>query len=307
MRPLRFGTQAAAAATGAEWTELARKLERLGYGTFSMPDHVVGGGLASFPALAAAAAATTTLRVGNLVLANDFRNPLMLAREAATVDLLSDGRLELGLGAGWLRRDYESLGIAYDRGATRVDRLREAIVVLKRLFTEEEVTFEGRYYRLSAAVAKPKPVQRPHPPLLVAGGGPRLLALAGEHADIVALIAQVGAEGKMRDPRQVTFAAARDKVGWVRESAGARFAEIELSIFLDVILTDDPERSRAEFARRAEVDVAILRESLYRPIGSVDNVRAHILRARDELGITYFTIRGPHVEELAPLVRELAG
>lgn len=141
----------------------------MGYGTLLMPDHVMGNAWSPFPALAGAAVATTRLRVGTLVIDNDFRNPLMLAREAATLDVVSGGRFELGIGAGWWIRDYESLGIAYDPGAVRVERLAECVRVLKRLFTEDEVTFEGRY-RLTAAQCCPRPVQSPHPPIHIAGG-----------------------------------------------------------------------------------------------------------------------------------------
>lgn len=151
VRPLRFAVQVARAASGAEWLDLARRVEALGYGTLSMPDHVVGEAFAPFPALAAAAVVTSRIRVGHLVLNNDFRNPLLLAREALTLDALSGGRLELGLGAGWLERDYEGLGLSFDRPGVRIARLAETVTLLKRLFTEEEVTFEGRFYRLTRA------------------------------------------------------------------------------------------------------------------------------------------------------------
>jgi len=175
LRRFRFTVQAGAPPAGSDWPSFARRLESIGYGGLVMADHVVGNGLSPLPALAAAATATRTLRVGTLVLDNDFRNPLLLAREAATVDVISNGRLELGIGAGWHDRDNGSLGIAYDPPRVRVERLAEAVPLLKRFWAEETVTHAGRYYRHEAAHSGPKPVQRPHPPLVVGPGpsGPR--------------------------------------------------------------------------------------------------------------------------------------
>lgn len=304
--PLRFATQLGGAASGAEWRDRARRLESLGYGTLAVPDHVASDSWAPLIALAAAAAATTTLRVGTLVLDNDFRNPLLLAREAAALDVVSEGRFELGLGAGWLDRDYESLGIPFDRGRVRVERLAEAVPLLKRLFTEAEVTHEGRYYRMARAQCRPQTVQRPHPPLLIAGAGPQILALAGREADIVAVVPH-GAGVRKPRPQDVSFDTVREQLRWVREAARERFARLELSVFQDVILTDDRERAIADLAERLGVDPGVYRVSLYRVIGDLASVRAHVLRVREELGITYFCFRGPHVEELAPIVRELTG
>lgn len=279
----------------------------MGYGTLLMPDHVMGGAWSPFPALAAAAAATTRLRIGTLVLDNDFRNPLMLAREAATLDVLSGGRFELGIGAGWWIRDNESLGIPYDRGAVRVERMAEAVRLLKRFFTEDEVTFEGRYYRHVAAQCQPEPVQSPHPPIHIAGGGRRILTIASELADIVAIMPMPTETGPVRAQREVTIEAAREKVGWIREAAGDRFERIELSLFQDATVTEDRERAIADLAGQIKRDPELIRSSIYRPIGTPDEIRAHILRLREHLGITYFCIRGAHVDELAPMVRELSG
>lgn len=306
VRPLRFSTQAGAAASGEEWMARARRLETLGYSALLIPDHVIGTQLWSiFPALTAAATATSKLRVGTLVIANDFRNPLLLAREFATLDLVSGGRAEIGLGAGWALRDYESLGIPYDRGRVRVERLAESVRVMKRLFTEEKVTHEGRYYRLKEAQLGPKPVQRPHPPIHIAGGGREILSLAGREADIVGIIAMVGGAGRVREQREVTAEASVEKIGWVREAAGDRFDEIELSMFLDVTLTDDAEGAVRELAKQFDRPPEQITESAYRVVGTVDDVRRRVLEMR-ELGFTYFCLRGPNVEELGPLVRKLS-
>lgn len=292
-RPLRFGTQLGGAPSGPEWIARVRMLEAHGYSTVSMPDHVIGGSWAPLVALAAAAVATSSVRLGTLVIDNDFRNPLMLAREAATLDVLCGGRFELGIGAGWAIRDNESLGIPYDRGRVRVERLAEAVALMKRFFTEDEVTHEGRYYRHTKAQCRPKTVQQPHPPFLIAGGGPQLLALAGREADIVQILGLFDRHGHLRDEREKTIEAAREKVAWVRDAAGDRFERIELSMFQDVTLSDDAAKQTSD--------------GVYRPSGSLERVREHILWLARELGVTYFTLRGPHVDALAPLVRELTG
>lgn len=305
--PLRFSTQAGAAKSGEEWTARARRLEALGYSALLIPDHVMGTQLWSvFPALTAAAVATTRLRVGTLVIANDFRNPLLLAREFATLDVVSDGRAEIGLGAGWALRDYESLGIPYDRGRVRVDRLAESLAVIKRLFTEEKVTHDGRHYRLKEAQVGPAPVQKPHPPIQIAGGGRQILALAGREADIVGIVPMFSGEGRIREQHEVTAAASAEKVAMVREAAGGRFDEIELSMFLDVTLTDDPEAAVAEISKQFDRPADQITESAYRVIGSIEDVRKRVLEMR-QLGFTYFCLRGPNVEELGPLVGEMAG
>lgn len=307
-RPIRFSTQIGGAKDVEEWSARVRSLERLGYSAILMPDHVLGTYLWSvFPALASAAMVTSEIRLGTLVLANDFRNPLLLARETATLDVVSGGRVELGLGAGWAIRDHRSLGIPYDRGRVRVERLAEAVTVIKGLFTEDEVTHQGRYYRLQKAQLGPKPLQRPYPPILIAGGGREILSLAGREADIVGVASRATSTGGVPNDHEVTFEAAAEKVGWVREAAGERVGSIELSMFLDVTLTDDRERAVRELAKRLDRPPERITRSVYRVVGSIDDVRTRITKMRDSLGITYFCLRGPHVDELGPLVQELSG
>ena len=185
-RPFRF----AVAATGksrAAWVEYARKVESLGYATLVMSDHITAPDLAPLPALATAAEATTTLRVGVHVLVNDYRHPALVAHEAATVDWLSDGRLEFGFGAGWMRDEYEQLGLVYDPPAVRVERFAEAVTLIKRLWQEEVVTCSGEHYQVRELRLQSKPVQQPHPPLMIAGGGRRMLTLAAREATIIGL------------------------------------------------------------------------------------------------------------------------
>ena len=305
-RKIRFSTQSGSQPTGQDWLARAKRLEAIGYATLSMPDHMVGGAWSNMPALGAAAAVTTKLRLGNLVLDNDFRNPVVLAREFATLDVISNGRVEIGLGAGWFDRDYQSTGIAFDRGRVRVARLAEAVTLMKRLFTEDEVTFEGTYYRTAKSECRPKTVQQPRPPILIAAGGPEILKVAGREADIVAVIPP-GAGVQRPAPDDVAATGVRRQIDVIRDAAGSRFEEIELSCFLDVTLTDDREKTIAELAEKAKVDPAVLGSSVYRGIGTLDEVREHIVRVRRETGITYFCLRGPHAEELAPVVKDLSG
>src|SRR6266542_2408312 len=257
-RPFRFAVQAGAPPKGRDWATYARHIEALGYGTLVTADHVVGDGLAPFPALAAAATATRELRVGTLVIDNDFRNPLLLAREAATVDVISNGRLELGLGAGWLRRDNDSLGLAYDPPAVRVQRLAEAVPLLKRLWTEDEVTHAGTHYRHASAHAGPRPVQRPHPPIMIAGGGDRILELAVGEADIV------------------------------------------------VVVPDDRAAALPGVAERFNWSVELADRSPFLLVGSLDEMRAQLLRTREAFGWSYFSVRGEFIDAFAPLARDLA-
>lgn len=305
-RPIRFAAQVSTAGSGAEWVERARRLEALGYGTLSMPDHVAGEGLACFAALAAAAVATTRLRLGTLVLNSDVRHPLLLAREALTLDALSGGRCEIGLGAGWLADDYASLGIPFDRPSVRLARLAESVRVLRRLFTEERVTFAGHYHWLRDARAFPPPVQRPHPPILVAGGGPRLLRLAARQADIVGLfVSRHFTKGARSD---WSHRAAELQVERVRQEAGPRADAVEINVTItDLVVTDDRRGAVAQVAREREQDERTIESSPYVLIGTLDQIRAQVLAIRERLGISYFSLRGPFVETAAPVVRELTG
>src|SRR3954470_1223576 len=268
-RKIRFATQTGGQPTGAEWLARAKRLEDIGYATISMPDHMVGGAWSNMPALGAVAAVTTRLRLGNLVIDNDFRNPVVLAREFATLDVISNGRVEIGLGAGWFDRDYQGTGIPFDRGRIRVARLAEAVTLMKRLFTEDEVTFEGTYYKTLKSECRPKTVQQPRPPFLIAAGGPQILELAGRGADIVAVIPP-GAGVRPPAADDVAVSGVRRQLDIVRKAAGARFDQIELSCFLDVTLTDDRDKTIAELAEKAKADPAVIGSSVYRPIGTID-------------------------------------
>jgi probable F420-dependent oxidoreductase len=307
LRAVRFATQSGGAPTAEEWAARAKRIEALGYDTLAMPDHMVGGAWAAMPALAALAPITTKLRLGTLVIDNDFRNPVVFAREVALLDVLSGGRVELGMGAGWFDRDYQGTGIPFDRGRVRVARLAEAIALMKRLFTEDQTDFAGTYYQVTKAECRPKTVQQPHPPLMIAGGGAELLALAGAEADIVAIVPPgITGSGKLA-AEAVTLATLLQQAQAVRDAAGSRADAIEFSMFVDCALTADREKTIAEMAEKAKVDREVIRGSAYRGIGTLAEIRAHILRLREQAGMTYFCLRGPDVEKLGPIVSELAG
>ncbi|HEY6202190.1 MAG TPA: TIGR03621 family F420-dependent LLM class oxidoreductase [Candidatus Limnocylindria bacterium] len=306
-RPVRFATQTGGAPSAQEWTDRAKRLEALGYDTLAVVDHMIGGVWAALPALAVVAAVTQRLRVGTLVVDNDFRNPVVFARECATLDVLSSGRFELGIGAGWLDRDYQSTGIPCDRGRVRVARLAEAVTLMKRLFTEDQVTFAGDFYKVEKAECRPKTAQRPHPPFLIAGGGPEILALAGREASIVAIVPAGFTGAGAPPPERFTLETMREQIGVVRRAAGARFGEIELSMYLDCVLTDDREKTIAEVAEKGRVAPDVVQNNPYRGIGTLQQIRDHIVRLRDAIGVTYFCLRGPDVESLGPIVKELSG
>lgn len=287
------------------WGALARRAEELGYSALVMPDHLWKQ-FAPVPALAAAALATTRLRIGTLVLANDYRNPVMLAREIASLDVLSGGRVEFGIGAGWKRDDYTQLGIAYDPPRVRIERLAEAVRLIKRLFTEERVDFEGKHYRVRGAQLGIRPAQRPHPPLLIAGGGRRILTLAGREADIVGVFLRLSERG-IPPLGDLSSDAVRRKVELVRAAAGDRFASLELNTLVVDVTVARSALALESIAARLKGMLAAIVDSPFFLYGSVAEVREMLLARRERLGISYYTVPVRAMEPLAPVVRELAG
>jgi probable F420-dependent oxidoreductase len=309
MRAFRFGVNMRTSASAAEWADRARKLEDQSYSTLCLPDHLAPM-LAPLPALAIAAAATRRLRVGTMVLNNDFRHPTVLAREAATLDLLSDGRLELGLGAGHMKSEYDEAGLTFDRGAVRVARLAEAVVIVKRLFDGEPVTFHGQHYRLTGHSVHPRPVQRPRPPIFIGGNGPRLLALAAAEADIVGFTGITFARGGAAPDFSGFRAADVDaRVGLVRETAGARFDRLELNALLQrVIVTDDRRAAAQELCQRwTALSMEDILGSPFVLLGSVDEIVADLEARRARWGLSYYVVQEPYADALNPVVARLAG
>jgi probable F420-dependent oxidoreductase len=305
-RPFRFAVTARFTRSGAHWRDIARRAEDLGYDVLLVTDHM-GAQLAPIPALMAAADATTRLRVGSYVFANDYRNPVMLAKEVATLDVLSDGRVEVGIGAGWSMRDYQELGIPYAAPAVRVGRLEESVVLLKRLLSEEQVDHHGEHYTVRGVKLQPRPVQRPHPPLMIGGGGPRVLRLAAREADIVTFSPQVTAKGRPRLDA-LTEKALVERVLRFRGFAGARAERIELNVFVfDAAVTDRARSFMAAVGARLGRAANAVARSPFVLYGSRSSLRELLIERRERLGISYISVPGNAMREFAPIVAELRG
>lgn len=316
-RPFRFGSgfTGRAYSTPDEIRQRARVAESLGYSTVLVPDHVQEQ-LAPVPALLFIAEATTTLRVGTYVLVNDFRHPAVLAREFATIDFLSGGRLEMGLGAGWVDGDYATTGITMMPTGVRIERLKEATHLIKALFEQPVVDFDGAHYRTTGLSNHPEPAQSPRPPLLIGGGGRRILSLAAREADIVSIGVRTPSYTSI-DWRSITTAATIEKLQWVRAAAGDRFDQLELNTypaFAPVMVTDNARHEAALVADRLranwpEFDLteSEFLESPQVLIGSVQHLVEKLLWAREELGITYLFVPDANLEAFAPVVQRLSG
>jgi probable F420-dependent oxidoreductase len=307
MRRFRFAGSAHATATGSEFVEAAHRVEALGYDALLLPDHFEQEWFAVGPALAAAAAATSTLRVGSVVYSNNFRHPALLAREAATLDVLSDGRMEVGIGAGYEQPEYAQTGIDLPAPAERVERLRESLTIIKGLWGPDPLTHAGKHYTITDMEGWPKPLQQPHPPIQVGGGGRRILTLAAQHADIVGIIARSAAGGGIA-LGQDTHALVAQKVAWVREAAGARFDQLELgALIFKVLVTDRPRSAAEELAAAWGLTADQVLASPYFLVGSLAAVVEDVHRLREQHGITYLTVFPGDVDTFAPVVAQLSG
>lgn len=307
-RPFRFGVQTKTASSRKEWVELIRKIDDLGYGSVTMPDHF-DDQLAPVVALMAAADASERLRVGALVWCNDYRHPVVFAKEAATLDLLSEGRLELGIGAGWMVSDYEEAGMTYDRPGVRIERMVEAIEVLKGLFGDNAFSYDGEHYKIEDLNSTPKPVQKPHPPFLIGGGGPRFLRLAGKHADIVGINPNLSAGAITPEiGSDATAERYEEKLGWVREGAGDRFDDIELQVRTFFVTVTDDRMAMAE-AMSAGVGLTAEQglESPLALVGSPSQIAEDLRKRRERFGFSYVVVGQDQFEAFAPVVAELAG
>ncbi len=309
-RRFRFGVSVGRAGSRREWVEKARKIEALGYDTLTVPDHLTDL-ISPMPALVSAAEATSRLRIGTNVLNNDFRHPVLVAREAATVDLLTDGRLQLGLGAGSIQSEYDQVGLRFDAGRARVERLEEATTVIKSLLNGEQVTFTGRHYKVKSHTIAPAPVQKPHPPLLIGGNGRRLLSLAAREADIVGLsgITFRGGGAKPPDLSGSRVSGVDDRVRLVREIAGERLADLELNALVQqVVVTTDHHRAAEELTRRlTQFHADEILQSPYVLIGTVEQMVDDLEDRRRRWGISYYVIHEAYLDALAPVVARLAG
>jgi probable F420-dependent oxidoreductase len=303
----RFAVQNSRGASAAEWATKARKIEDLGYSSLLIPDHF-DDQLAPMPAMMAAADATTTLRVGGLVLDNDYKHPVVLAKEMATLDVLSGGRLEWGIGAGWMETDYRGAGMTYDEPPVRISRLQEAVKVIKGLMSDEPVAFEGKFYNVHMN-GTPKPVQKPHPPLMIGGGGKRVLRYAARAADIIS-VNFVLAEGAVNEKVMATggIEATKEKIAWIRDAAGPRFDDIELGVTIFAAIVTDDRASMAErLAPRFGGTAADVGLTPHLLIGSADQMAEDLQRRRELFGFSYIAISGDSFEAMAPVVKKLAG
>ncbi|WP_432793634.1 LLM class F420-dependent oxidoreductase [Rhodococcus ruber] len=300
------------------FVELARKAEELGYDSFMIPDHL-GNQVGPMAALGALAVATDKIRLGTAVLANGFRHPAILAKDAATVDVLSGGRLELGIGAGWMKEEFDKAGIAYERPGVRIEKLEETLQILDVLLRGRECNFEGKHYRIDGLKGSPRPRQGPRPPIAVGGGGPKMLALAAKYADIISVATPTNRDGRLL-LSGITMGKTVERVDVIRRAAGDRFDDIELNWTITMILVTDDREQTAEMALAAldqgfppniEVDVRLtvdeILESPYLAIGSYEEIAEQIRNVRAKTGMSYVGVFPTQMEAFAPVIPLLAG
>ncbi len=312
MRTFQFIADLSAIVDGPGLAEKARRAESIGYGTLVLGDHLLEQ-LAPMPALATIAAATERARIGTFVLNNDLRHPAVLAQDLATLDVLSGGRLEIGIGAGWNAAEYAAIGVTFDRPGRRIERMAEAVAILKGLFGDGPFSFQGTHYTITALDGQPKPVQRPYPPFLIGGGGRRVLTIAAREADTVGL-APTAVGGPKALAADCLAAATDEKIAWVREAAGERFDRLDLNVYPavgPVRITDHARREATRLAGRlasrygADASADELLESPFVFIGSVDGLAAKFRAARERFGINSITVFD--MDQFAPVVERLAG
>ena len=304
-RPFRFGVVAAHIQSRADWVSKARKVEDLGYDTLLVVDHLTTS-LGPLVALTVAAEVTTTIKIGSFVLCNDFRHPAILAKEIATLDLLSEGRFEFGLGSGYMPSDYHQSGLPFDSVGIRLSRFEEAIHLFKKIFSEETVNFCGDYYTTTALQGLPKPAQKPHPPIYIGGGGKRVLSFAAREADIVGIAHKNSANGL--DLANTTAEPTAQKVAWVREAAGDRFHQLELSVMVfRTVITDHREHTAQQVGARFGLSGVQALSSVQLLIGTVEQIVEALWIRRESYGISYIVITEEQMDAFAPVVARLAG
>jgi probable F420-dependent oxidoreductase len=307
--------QAAGVNDPGEWLALARCAEDTGYASFMVPDHL--GRLSTFPALMAAAGATQNIKLSTYVLNQDFRHPAVLAQEATSVQLLTGGRLELGIGAGWARREYTQTGLQYDDAAMRVSRFDEYLQVVKGLLSATEpFSFDGQFFHLEDYAPLPK--YSTPPPILVGGGSPHILRISGRLADIISISTRASPDGRVDMPN-VALGAVEKKLRYIRESAGERFDQIELNMTIrDVCVAEDRRAAArqllASWASRprmlANVEQVTEEDVLNSPhiaIGTAQQIVEQFETARERWGIAYIEVSSTDADAIAPVVEQLAG
>lgn len=300
-KAFKFGVVVRKASSGSEWAGRARLIESAGFTNLLMPDHFVGPRFAPIAGLTAAATATSTLRIGTLVFSNDYRHPVVLGKELATLDVISDGRLDVGLGTGWMREDYDRAGLPFDPPKVRFDRFRESLEVLRGVWGVGPFSYSGEYYQIDELVQEPKPIQRP-PKMLFPGGGPKMLRLAAQYADYINLTLRVRADGTAPDASDGGLESFLGKIDVVRQAAGDRFKDIEIGTSIQQVgIPQDKEQwSAVNISRQAETPQVLLGD----PTEMADKLRYW----RDTHGLNYFVLHNDKdLETFIPVVEKLAG
>jgi probable F420-dependent oxidoreductase len=295
-------------ATGSEWRSTARRIEDLGYSTLFIPDHFEDQ-FGPLVALTVAAEATTTLRVGSLVFGNDYRHPIVLAKEIATLDLFSEGRVEFGLGAGWMTSDYEQSGITADTAGIRISRMAESLVIMKSLWSTGEATFAGEHFQVTGAVGSPMPTQRPHPPVIIGGGGQRVLGIAAREADIVGVNPSLAAGYIGPEVLETTSAGYyQQRIEWIRRAAGKRFDDLELQCLTFLVqIVPDREDAVSRLAGALSLSPDQIEGSPIAMIGTTDQIAESLRERRELFGFSYIVVHEAEMEAFAPVVAALSG
>ncbi len=308
MAAFRFTLQASQAASPAAWRDLARKAEDMGYSTLYVPDHL-DDQWAPMVALTVAAEATTTLRVGTLVLDNDFRHPVVLAKEAATLDVVSGGRFELGMGAGWMTTDYRQSGIVMDKPSVRVARLGESLEIMRAMWQSGRATFEGDHYSVTEAIGSPAPVSPGGPPLVIGGGSKRILTLAGQYARTVSIVPSLAA-GYVGPEVAAESVVEKysDRVRWAREAAGERAGDLEFQCWtVAVQVVPNADEVLESLAPLFNLTPDQLRAAPVALIGTAGEITETLRKRREELGFSNIVVHEAEMDALAPVIAELAG
>ncbi|MGH2938610.1 MAG: TIGR03621 family F420-dependent LLM class oxidoreductase [Solirubrobacterales bacterium] len=310
-RPFRFGAELEEPFEGMNWAESAQRLEALGYSTLFTWDHFSEGGWAPIASMAAAAAVTTELKLSTGVFCIDFRHPAVLARELATIDVLSEGRLEVGLGAGYQLMDYRPTGIEMDPPGVRVSRLMEYVAILRGLFAEGPFSFEGEQFTITELDGTPKPFRPGGPPIYIGAGGKRMLTFAARNADIIGVNRLLPISDGTAPPRSMENAVTEEidkKFAWIREAAGPRFEDLTFQSLVRVAqITDDPGGVAEELSGPLRISPEEVLESPFFLLGSVEEIAERLFERRERWGYSYYTVSRDQAVDFAPIVEHLSG
>lgn len=307
-KPFRFAVQTSSAPDGKAWREKARKIEELGYSTLYIPDHF-GDQWGPIVGMTIAAEATTTLNIGALVFDNDYRHPVVLAKEIATLDLASGGRVEFGIGAGWMKSDYDESGMVFDRPGVRIDRMVEGLSVMKQLWRDGTANLAGEHYTIANAQGLPRPASAASPKIVIGGGGKKVLSIAAREADIVGVnpnlsAGYVGPEVAASSKGDLY----RERLQWIRDAAGGRFDDLELQCLTFMVqFTDDRDSAYENLAPLFGLTPEEAKDVPIALAGTVDQIVEMLEQRREEYGFSYVVVHEPEMEQFAEVVARLAG